>query len=220
MEGTALSAERIRDELLARSTSTRKRNTVARLWRALEHLRSVHSHDFSLANVARTIESLGLEGPAEQTLRNNRDFRNLIAAYASEHGGKKRKPAEEDELLATIPDLGTRAAVRLLQADNASLKRRNDMLHNLIRGLELRTGAVAAVVAGATDGEVSALPAPTTLSFTRAEIHSVDRFLGTMGRDHGWEADETTGAVVWASNGMEVAGPGFYNALRKIADLR
>ena len=212
-------AERMRDDLISRSTNPRKRNNVERLWKALEHMRVIGSRDYSLANVGRTVMALQLKGPAEQTLRNNKELRALVLAYAADYGAKKRKGNPEDDLLTSIPDLNARAAVRLLQADNASWRRKNDILHNLIRQLHLSNGAVANAIEPPVQGLAPALQARGATNFSSIEIQSVRRFTDTMEDEHGWRIDEASGAVMWETNGMNVAGPGFYHALRKVADL-
>jgi hypothetical protein len=105
---------------MSRATERRKK-TVMALWNVLEGMRSKGIHVFSIANVGRVCESLGVLNV--QSIRNSsgKDFRDIIEAYALEIGAStthqtSAKQTPMEEVIARIPDLDDRTRLTMERA--------------------------------------------------------------------------------------------------------
>ena len=216
-------SEQLYSETMLRTGSPRKQKSLTNVWKALEHLREVKSHEFTFANVGRTIKAMKLEGgPEAQSIRNEegRDYKEIIRAYSAEYGGpqgKKSEYSESDEFLFGIQDLHTRVKVREALANSRSKVRRIDLLKNFISKLspvELNpVGSFAPpVVKELTESAVHN-------EFNPMEINSVVSFLKAIeesGEGMSLRFDPASGALFWKEGAVEAAGPGFLYALLKI----
>jgi hypothetical protein len=203
--------ERQYEALLAGAQRSRKKQNLANVWGALEHLRAIRSTDYSVASVARTIRALGAPGPQEQSIRNaeGKDFRDLILAYGARYGMAEREPASSEEtIVAQITDQRLAAQVRALLHQNRSLRGRLDAAHAAFRKLAPLATAAGRTLGAGPEGT------PGTPTFTSMELASVRAFLGNL-PELDCHLDPVTSALR-LSNGTEVAGPGFGNALRKV----
>lgn len=210
-------------EIMLRTDSKRKQRSLSNVWSALEHLRQMKSRDFTAASVARAIEALKLPGPKAQSIRNaeGQDFRDIIRAYESEYGEKTNRLSgcsDPDDFLYGISDLRTAARVRELLADYRSSQRQINMLKNLISQLspvEIDDDlSFAPLVA-------KELAAPTAHpEFSPLEINSVVSFLKEIeesGECLNIRFDSSSGALLWKEGALELAAPGFFHILTKIA---
>ncbi len=220
-------ADDVYQEMLCRTESKRKKNNLTNVWTALEHLRQLKVEEFTVASVGRAINGLGLVGPKTQSIRNEegQDFRDLIRAYDAEHGKRrdaKVLPADE-ELVVSIPDLRTAAHVRMVLNENASLKRRIDLLHATFRKLDQIRQIPPEVYDETPSQVVSAAPGNLFPSpgrshaFTPMEIAAVRRFIDNLD-ELDCTIDDDTGALLHNRTGLEIASPGFYFALRKVVN--
>ncbi|MDP9349352.1 MAG: hypothetical protein M3P24_09485 [Gemmatimonadota bacterium] len=102
-------------------------------------------------------------------------------------------------------------------AENASLQRRNDLLHAELR----RLGPFSSIpIPGAVGADLlPALPPSTreALHFSRIERLTVARFLRNL-EELDCSQDETGALLGRYVN--EIAGPGFIQALKRIADVQ
>lgn len=203
-------------EILGRTTDARKRRSLENVRRALEMMREQKAREYTVAGVARTIQALDMRGPKEQTIRNveGQDYRDLIRAYDGLHGRKEgeKAGAAVDELIAGISDQRTAAQVRWLAVENRSLKRRLDLLHHAFTNLE----ALSLLPDGSLDERATeALPDGRGLPvLSTRELGALRAFLRNL-HELDCALDPDTGALLHRS-GLEVAGPGFEQALRKI----
>lgn len=218
------------DALVAATGSARRRGNLENLRQALEHLRAHRSVDFGFVNVAATVAALGLGSPKAQTIRNSdgMDFRSLIEAYRDAYGRKRVQPKgdEEARMAATIPDMRTRGWAEYMLAENRSLKRRLDLLKNAftkiqpVSELVLSDGTsidLSAAHARPSDrgGAAAARIAGGTPSFAADEVRAVAAFMRSVD-DLDCDFDDATGALIARRSGLEVAPPGFRQALLRI----
>lgn len=205
-------------EIRLRNASPRKQRSLANIRQSLDHLVRVRSSDFSVVNVARTIEDLKLPGPKEQSIRNaeGADYRELIAVWAAAHGPRASEPApSEDDLIAGIPDPRTAGMVRIVMAENRSLKRRLDMLHATFAQLAPLQTMPTTIPSG---GQITATSATSTSAVgtvTDDEASTLRGFLANLAELE-CHLDPTTGALIHRT-GLEMAGPGFGTLLHRLS---
>jgi hypothetical protein len=208
---------------MLRTSSKRKQRSLSNVWNALEHLRQMKSRDFTAASVARAIEALKLPGPKAQSIRNaeGQDFRDIIRSYESEHGDKTNKQSgcsDPDEFLYGISDLRTAARVRELLADYRSSQRQINMLKNLISKLSPVELDCDPSFAPPVAKELAA--STVRPEFSPMEVNSVVSFLKEIeesGEYLGIRFDSSSGALLWKEGALELAAPGFFHILTKIA---
>jgi hypothetical protein len=205
--------------LQAKASGGRRRNNIDRLYEALMHIHQSKSVDYSISNVARVINQLGHTSPKEQTIRNAEgiDFREMIAAFREAFGTFKAKAAtdRDNDLAAGLPDIKTRARVEWLVEENKILKRRLDLLHNLVRTMEPVHDVAL------TDGtRLQLAPAHATSAgeknlYTDIEQKSVRAFISNVD-EIGCVFDERSGALIMLESGLEIAPPRFLHVLNKV----
>ncbi|MCA2431204.1 hypothetical protein HFN06_07060 [Rhizobium leguminosarum] len=217
--GEALAAKKrdpldeLYSEIISRTDSQRRLNSLKNLYDTLRHLVSVKSNATSVAAIARAVESLGFNAPKAQSIRNveGKDFRELISAYiALGDDGKSDEPSNDEKLVGGIDDLQVAAQVRWILNENRSLKRRLDLLHEAFQKLEplkLLSAAPSSNEVG-SEGEF--------VGFTKMEIDAVREFQANLS-DIQCVIDETSGALLYRGN-LEVAPPGFGQALVKLTE--
>lgn len=202
----------------AKASGGRRRNNIDRLFEALMDIYQSKSVDYSISNVASTINRLGHNSSKEQTIRNaeGADFREMISAFREAFGIVKAKATTEKDgdLAASLPDIKTRARVEWLMEENKILKRRLDLLHNLVRTMEPVHDVAL------TDGtRLQLAPAHATSAdqknlFTESEQRSIRAFLSNVD-EIGCVFDASSGALIMLENGLEIAPPRFLHALNK-----
>ena len=199
--------------LLDRTTSRRKRETLVRIWSALEAIRtggdrSTRPQKYTVAAVRRRLAAAGTP-IGESTILNRGqgdDYRALIRAYEDEYGSTRSDVTGDDTLALEIADPRLQARIRLVLQQNRALQHRVDILHRDYNRL------VADAARGATPA--SQTTPPPAADITPREIRAVRRFLERIA-DHRWQVDEPTGAIL-DRRGDEIAEPGFVFALRRI----
>lgn len=206
--------EQLYVKLVAATKRSQKRESLANLRAALRSMRSRGIRTFSLAAAARAVKQLGHKAPALSTIQNDggEDFQALISAYAKQYGApaKPREESRDDELVASITDLRTRAQVLWLLNENRGLQNANNALHALIQRLK--------PVSVLPDGSFSDAPRPALAPgggthFTDQERAAVQEFLGNLAE---FEAELDASGALMLPNGNEIARPGFAQALRKV----
>lgn len=212
--------EQLYAALLNDTQSTRTRNNLKHVRAALEHIRKLKQPDFSPAAVGRAIQELKLPGPRTQSLYNaeGKVFRLLIQAYATAYGAVRVPTAvsseeAEEALIAGISDHRVAFEVRNLITEARSLRRRVNLTHKLYSEL----APIDVLPFQVTDAAaLKALPAKTANvpTLTETELGAIRTFLATIPTM--WEVDPETGAVMHPG-GYEIAPPGLYDALQKIA---
>ncbi|NKL24928.1 gamma-mobile-trio protein GmtX [Rhizobium leguminosarum] len=201
------------NEIVARTDSQRRLNSLRNIYDTLRHLLSVKSNATSVAAIARAVASLGFTAPKAQSIRNveGKDFRDLITAYtALIDGGKSSEPSNDEKLVGGIDDLQVAAQVRWILNENRSLKRRLDLLHEAFQKLE-PLKLLSAVPSNNEAGSEAEF-----FGFTKMEIDAVREFQANLS-DIQCVIDETSGALLYRGN-LEVAPPGFGQALVKLTE--
>lgn len=215
-------SERLYTEILARTSNTRKRRTLANIWTALEHLRGVRASEYTFASVAQAVDALKLGSPSYQTILNRpgKDYRALIEAYAREHGqAPSVRAAPIDDLAAGITDMKVRAQVERLVADNKSLRYRLDMLHSRLPQIFAEDVVATFAQPSGTRALPASTEAPRTvqageITISKTNSYAIRRFIENLD-ELDCHIDETSGALVHAS-GDQIAPPGFLQALRRL----
>lgn len=109
------------------------------LWTVLETIRSEHSDNYSIAEIARRLEPLG--GPKNQSLRNvqGEDFRTIIDAYSSVAKTliPKMDLTQLEQAIALVPDPSVRVVLKEFFAENKKLKHENDQLRSAFKTLSI-----------------------------------------------------------------------------------
>lgn len=199
------------DEIVARTDSQRRLNSLKNLYETLRHLLSVKSSATSVAAVARAVHSLGHTAPKAQSIRNveGKDFRDLIAAYTNLSDDRKSgAPSDDDKLVGDIEDLKIAAQVRWLLNENRSLKRRLDLLHAQFQKIE----PIRLLAAGLPSDDAGS--ERESHGLTKIEIDAVRQFRSNL-PDIDCVIDETSGALLYREK-LEIAPPGFGQALVKL----
>lgn len=199
-------------EIISRTGSQRRLNSLKNLYDTLRHLLSVKSKATSVAAIAKAVEALGFNSPKAQSIRNveGRDFRDLIRVYSVlSDDGKTVEPSDDEKLIGGIDDLKIAAQVKWLLAENRSLKRRLDLLHAEFQKLQ----PVKLLVA-ASSGETRS--ADGFLGFTKIEIDAVREFQANLS-EIDCVIDEGSGALLYKGK-LEIAPPGFRQALVKLTE--
>ena len=223
-QGTAsLAAPQTPEQLydaLVEGAAPKQRNNLRNLRDALEHLRALKQPDFRPAAVGRAVLALGHKGPKTQSIRNEEGapFRALIAAYGAAYGAARPAPlptsAEEEEaLIAAIPDHRVAFEVRAIVTEVRSLRMQVNIAHRMY-------GQLPPIPAGpppASTEPPRALPAPggsRLPDLTPTELQAIRRFAESI--PEMWDVDPDTRAVCHP-DGYEIAPPGLYDALQRIA---
>lgn len=201
-------AQRLYEALLAGAKSERTRRSLRHVWAALQSLAKRRGAEITKASVAREIELLGLPGPKEQSIRNpeGRIYQDLITTFVRERGGRRpaREASDAERLIAGIDDVVTQTQVKHLIADNVSLRNQINFLQDALRRLR---------PVDLTGGGSPAAAAESGLSET--ERRTFREFLRNLDEIEGLVRDEDTGAL--RSPHFDIAGPGFLQAMRRLA---
>lgn len=203
---------RLYNEIVSRTGSQRRLNSLKNLHDTLRHLLSVKSKATSVAAIAGAVGSLGFDGPKAQSIRNveGKDFRDLINVYITLSDNRTAdEPSNDEKLVGGIDDLKIAAQVKWLLAENRSLKRRLDLLHAEFQKLQ----PVKLLVAAPPGDEPTA---GEFLGFTKIEIDAVTTFQANLS-DIDCVIDETSGALLYKGK-LEIAPPGFRQALVKLTE--
>jgi hypothetical protein len=170
------------------------------------------SSDYSVATIGKLANEQG--GPSAQAIRNKSGerYRALIAAYADNIGGRKKKGARPktstaDDLLEGVTDPVLRARINLLVADLAAtraqlLAARHLASQNAVLTLDTAPGA----------GKSTATATP---EISAQEKTSLATAISSTTLAHwGWKLDNN--GRVLTEHGQVVFGVGFATAIKKI----
>jgi hypothetical protein len=201
--------------LLGDKKKTRTLNNLANVKRALDSMVATRQTDFSRAAVVRAYGPLGIASPARSSLDNapGQIFRDLIDAYESHHAPKAaaRLLSEHEALVLCIRDQAVAAQVQKIIDENKRLNR----TVNGLEGLKAQIKRLPPVhprdlVRGAPPPEPSNVvpPHPREAAAVRSFLEQLTDFTTLV-----WHA---SGALLTDSE-AEVAGPGFRQALERLA---
>jgi hypothetical protein len=217
----AENAQEVRDKVMSRSTERRKK-TVMALWNVLQGMRSKGVHVFSIANVGRVCEQLGVLNT--QSIRNSKgkDFRDIIEAFALEIGAStthqtptKQTPIEE-VISRCIPDLDDRTRLRVKLAMGERAIQEVNRLKELLKRVQVRRALPPDVaMQPATPAEINegkVLPQIKSIDVTPLKKFLSPEYL----RDLGWRIGED-GAIY---EGMDRLTPlGFLPTLEQLLEV-
>lgn len=212
-------AQAVLEQLKAAAIRDAKKRNLDLLWSVLVDMHQSGVRDYSLVLVGQRLEAAG--GPKTQSLRNEggKDFRDLIVAFVDALGpqGKPRQAAGRSQLdvaIDSLPDIGLRALLRQVVAENTLLKGQTDQLRSAFKNLNVASASPEQTVDSA-GGAVVIQAAAELLTLAEKETlrRSVDK---DRFAENGWKVRKN-GSVV-DDAGIVVLPPGFVPLLTRLSE--
>ena len=229
-----LTSEGLYEQLRAATQSKQKLASLAILWSVLLEQRARKAENYTVALISKLTSARG--GLKESSIRNKagEPYRQLIELFAEEalQGAERRRPKAsgswQDELLAGIDNLATRARVGAILSDNRKLKTELDLLKSAIQReyvvpeykladiskADPMTPSAEILRENQPEAErVEIIPPPSGL--LQQEVRALEQFISPENLNtNGWVIHEN-GAIKQERSGHTIARPGFVPGLRK-----
>lgn len=200
-------------ESMCEYASLRKAQTLRLLFSICQEQQERGSPDYSVATIGKLSAERG--GPSPAAIRNKpgEDYRALIQAYAKSVDGKSRKPAKQkathsEEVLEGVNDPVLRVRIKLLLAENESLR------GQLLAARHLANQVSVLDLTQPHEQVDTKAVAAAGLHLTYQEVLALESAISDTTLSHwGWSVDET--GRVSTATGQVVFRAGFTTAVKK-----
>jgi hypothetical protein len=197
---------------LCKSATLRKAQSLHLVFEICREQAERGSDDYSIVTIGRISSERG--GPSAAAIRNKpgEEYRALIKAYASSVDGKDRKkrmpkPSIADELLEGVNDSVLKIRIKLILAENESLRAQ------LLAARHL-ANQTAVLDFTSHDNSATEPAAQIGLLLTLQEVTALEESISQNTMSHwGWSADDA--GRVTTESGQVVFRAGFVSAIRK-----